>query len=180
MRIDYASMGNVMLTEVPLVADVAHGLDDLIAAIEQLMTPSIRQKAQERADEVRRVSERSKTLRTLVVDNPEWDNSPIIADRVTWEIAKFADPDAIIVHEAGSVNLHSFDFNPLGGRELFIYYGSSRLGRRHVGRREACAAEPAGHLSRRRRFVHIRPDRALEHGAARIAGHRRGVQQSRL
>src|SRR5262249_35075201 len=64
MRIDYASMGNVMLTEVPLVADVAYGLDDLIAAIEQLMTPSIRQKVQERADEVRRVSERNKALRT--------------------------------------------------------------------------------------------------------------------
>ena len=39
MRIDFASMGNVMLTEVPLVADVGHGLDDLIAAVEQLMTP---------------------------------------------------------------------------------------------------------------------------------------------
>ena len=29
----------------------------------------------------------------------------IITDRLTWEIAQFADPDAIIVHEAGSVNL---------------------------------------------------------------------------
>ena len=124
MRIDFASMGNVMLTEVPLVADVGHGLDDLIAAVEQLMTPSIRQKAQERADEIRRVSERNRTLRALVVDNPEWDASPLIADRVTWEVAKFADPDAIIVHEAGSVALHSFDFNPLGGRELFFYYGA--------------------------------------------------------
>src|SRR5258707_11199526 len=37
--------------------------------------------------------------------------------------AQFADPDAIIVHEAGSVALHSFDFNPVGGRELFFYYG---------------------------------------------------------
>ena len=48
----------------------------------------------------------------------------MIADRVTWEIAQFADPDAIIVHEAGSVNLHGFDFNPHGGRELFFYYGA--------------------------------------------------------
>jgi benzoylformate decarboxylase len=124
MRIDHASMGNVMLTDVPLVADVGHGLDDLIAAVEQLMTPALRQKAQERAIEVRRVSERNKTLRALVVNNPEWNNSPLIADRVTWEIANFADPDAIIVHEAGAVNLHSFDFNPLGGRELFFYYGA--------------------------------------------------------
>ena len=59
-----------------------------------------------------------------VVNSPDWDQSPIIADRLTWEIAKFADPDAIIVHEAGSVALHSFDFNPIGGRELFFYYGA--------------------------------------------------------
>src|SRR5262249_26812392 len=47
-----------------------------------------------------------------------------IADRVTFEIARFADPDAIIVNEAGSVAMHSFDFDPTGGRELFYYYGS--------------------------------------------------------
>ena len=28
------------------------------------------------------------------------------------------------MHEAGSVALHSFDFNPIGGRELFFYYGA--------------------------------------------------------
>ena len=27
------------------------------------------------------------------------------------------------MHEAGSVAMHSFDFNPIGGRELFFYYG---------------------------------------------------------
>src|SRR5207247_982278 len=46
------------------------------------------------------------------------------ADRVTREIAQFADKDAIIVHEAGSVVLHGFEFNPDGGRELFFYYGA--------------------------------------------------------
>jgi thiamine pyrophosphate-dependent acetolactate synthase large subunit-like protein len=124
MRIDFASMGNVMLTEVPLVADVGLGLDDLIAAIGQLMTPALKQKAAERADEVRRFSETARKLRAQVVNNPEWDQSPLIADRVTYEVAKFADPDAIIVQEAGSVALHSFDFNPIGGRELFFYYGA--------------------------------------------------------
>jgi benzoylformate decarboxylase len=38
-------------------------------------------------------------------------------------VAQFADPDAIVVQEAGSVALHSFNFNPVGGRELFFYYG---------------------------------------------------------
>jgi len=124
MRIDAASMGNVMLTAVPLVADVGLGLDDLIAAIGQLMTPTLKQKAAERAEEVRKYAENAKTLRAMVANSPDWDQSPLIADRVTWEIAHFADPDAIIVNEAGSVAMHSFDFNPLGGRELFYYYGA--------------------------------------------------------
>ncbi len=124
MRIDSASMGNVMVTEVPLVADVAYGLDDLTAAVQDLMTPSLRQKAQDRTGEVRRFSEQAKVLRASVAKNPDWNRSPMLSDRVTYEIARFADPDAIIVHEAGAVTLHGFDFNPLGGRELFFYYGA--------------------------------------------------------
>jgi thiamine pyrophosphate-dependent acetolactate synthase large subunit-like protein len=124
MRIDHWSMGNVMLTEVPLVADVGYGLDDMIAAVEQLMTASAKQKAAERAEDVKKFFTMAKTLRAGIVNSPDWDQAPLIADRLTYEIAKFADPDAIIVHEAGSVALHSFDFNPLGGRELFFYYGA--------------------------------------------------------
>jgi thiamine pyrophosphate-dependent acetolactate synthase large subunit-like protein len=124
MRIDYWSMGNVMLTEVPLVADVGFGLDDLIAAVEQLMTASIKQKVAERAEQVKKFSTMAKTLRAQIVNSPDWNQAPIIADRLTHEIAQFADPEAIIVHEAGSVSLHGFDFNPLGGRELFFYYGA--------------------------------------------------------
>jgi thiamine pyrophosphate-dependent acetolactate synthase large subunit-like protein len=124
MRIDSWSMGNVMATEVPLVADVAYGLDDLIAAVQQLVTAPFKEKAGARADEVRRFGVRARTLRAMVTKNPDWDRVPMIADRVTWEVAQFADPDAIIVHEAGSVNLHSFNFDPNGGRELFFYYGA--------------------------------------------------------
>ncbi len=124
LRIDSWSMGNVMATEVPLVADVAYGLDDLIAAATQLLTNSVKQKAETRAHEVRRFSEQAKALRRLVSKNPEWERSPMLADRLTWEVAQFAERDAIIVHEAGSVNLHGFDFNPEGGRELFYYYGA--------------------------------------------------------
>jgi thiamine pyrophosphate-dependent acetolactate synthase large subunit-like protein len=124
MRIDSWSMGNVMPTEVPLVADVGYGLDDLIAAVEGLMTASIKQKAAERTQEVRRFTEQARSMEASVVKNPDWNNSPMLSDRVTWEIAQFAEKDAIIVHEAGSVNLHNFGFNPLGGRELFFYYGA--------------------------------------------------------
>jgi thiamine pyrophosphate-dependent acetolactate synthase large subunit-like protein len=124
MRIDHWSMGNVMLTEVPLVADVGLGLDDMIAAVEQLLTASLKQKVAERADEVKKFGTNARMLRAQIVNSPDWDNAPLATDRLTWEIGKFADPDAIIVHEAGSVALHNFDFNPLGGRELFFYYGA--------------------------------------------------------
>ena len=124
LRIDSASMGNVIPVDVPLVADVALGLDDLIAAVEQLLTPALRQAIAERADATRRFSERARTLRALVSKNPDWDRAPMLADRVTWEVARFADRDAIIVHEAGSVTPHGFDFDPRGGRELFFYYGA--------------------------------------------------------
>jgi thiamine pyrophosphate-dependent acetolactate synthase large subunit-like protein len=124
LRIDSVSMGNVIAMDVPLVADVAYGLDDLAAAIEQLLTPELRRGYAERAVEVRRFSERARTLRALVSKNPDWDRAPMLADRVTWEIARFAERDAIIVHEAGSVTPHGFDFDPDGGRELFYYYGA--------------------------------------------------------
>jgi thiamine pyrophosphate-dependent acetolactate synthase large subunit-like protein len=124
MRNDSWSMGNVMNTEVPLVADVAYGLDDLKAAVEGIMTSASYKIARERAQQVRSFSEKAKALRALVSKNPEWDRSPMLADRVTSEVARFADKDAIIVHEAGSVVLHGFDFNPAGGRELFFYYGA--------------------------------------------------------
>lgn len=123
MRIDYNNMGKVMSTDVPLVADVGLGLDDLLAAVEQLMTPKLHALAAERAAEVRKFTTESRLIRAGIVNNPEWNNAPLIADRVTWEVAQFADPDAIIVHEAGAVAMHSFNFNPVGGRELFFYYG---------------------------------------------------------
>ena len=124
MRNDSASIGNVMTTEVPLVADVGYGLEDLIAAVEDVMTPTLKKKVAERADKVRVFSERAKKLRALVSKNPDWDSSPLVSDRVTHEISQYADEDAIIVHEAGAIGLHGFDFNPLGGRELFFYYGA--------------------------------------------------------
>ena len=124
MRIDSLSMGNVVEVDVPLVADVAMGLDDLTAAVAQLMTPALKQKAAARADETRKFHEKARELRNLVMKNPDWDRAPMLADRVTREVAQFADKDAIIVHEAGSVVLHGFDFNPDGGRELFFYYGA--------------------------------------------------------
>jgi len=84
----------------------------------------IKAKAQERAEEVRKFTEQAKTLRAQIVKNPDWNERPLLADRLTYQVAQFADKDAIIVHEAGSIGLHSFTFNPLGGRELFFYYGA--------------------------------------------------------
>src|SRR5256714_4440366 len=51
MRIDSLSMGNVVEVDVPLVADVAMGLDDLTAAVAQLVNSSFKDKAAARAAE---------------------------------------------------------------------------------------------------------------------------------
>ena len=125
MRNDSASMGNVITTDVPLVADVSYGLDDLMAALEDIMTPTLKKKAQERAQQVRAFSERARKLRLVMTKNPDWDGSPMLSDRLTYEIAQFADKDAIIVDEAGGTGgKQFFDFNPLGGREHFAYYAA--------------------------------------------------------
>ena len=125
MRNDAASIGNVMTTAAPLVADVAYGTDDLLAAVRDLLTPALKARMAERADEIRAFSARARQLRALVSKNPNWESSPLEADRVTWEVAQWADRDAIVVHEAGSVDIaHSFEFDPRGGRELFFYYAA--------------------------------------------------------
>jgi benzoylformate decarboxylase len=125
MRNDAASIGNVMTTAAPLVADVGYGTEDLLAAVQDLLTPAVKARVAERANDVRAFSARARQLRALVSKNPLWDNSPLEADRVTWEVAQWADRDAIVVHEGGSLEIaHSFEFDPRGGRELFFYYGA--------------------------------------------------------
>ena len=123
MRIDSASIGNVISTDVPLVADVAYGLDDLNTAVESLITPTLKKKAGERTEEARKIGERARELRFVMTKGPDWDQSPILSERVTYEVAQFADKDAIIVDEAGSVGgKQFFDFNPMGGMEHFYFY----------------------------------------------------------
>jgi benzoylformate decarboxylase len=125
MRNDGAGVGSVLRTDAPLVSDVAYGTDDLLAAVKQLLTPAIRARVARRADEVRAFSAKARQMRALVSRNPLWDASPMEADRVTYEVAQWADKDAIVVHEAGSVEIgHSWEFDPRGGRELFFYYGA--------------------------------------------------------
>ncbi len=125
MRLDSASMGNVITVEVPLVADVAYGLDDLITAIKSIITPTIKRKAQERSEKVRAFSDRAKKLSSLITKNPDWDGSPLLSDRLTYEIAQFADQDAIIVDESGGTGgKQFFEFNPMGGREHIAYYAA--------------------------------------------------------
>ena len=122
MRNDSDSMGNVVATDAPLVSDVGYGLDDLMAALEDIMTPALGKKVQERTERVRAYTERARELWSVMTRNPDWDNSPMISDRVTWEIAQFADKDACFVDESSVGGKHFLDFNPLGGREWFHRY----------------------------------------------------------
>jgi benzoylformate decarboxylase len=105
--------------------DAAYGTEDLLAAVTDLLTPALRARIAERQAEVQASGARARELRKLVSRNPLWDASPLEADRLTYEVSQWADSDAIIVNEAGSVKIeHSFTFDPRGGREQFFYYGA--------------------------------------------------------
>jgi acetolactate synthase-1/2/3 large subunit len=93
--------------------------------VRDLLTPAVKARIAERAADVHAFSARARQLRALVSRNPYWDNSPMEADRVTYEVSQWADKDALVVHEGGSLEIsHSFEFDPRGGRELFFYYGA--------------------------------------------------------
>ena len=98
---------------------------DLITAVENLMTPKLRAKAKQRIEQTRAFGEKARELSALVTKNPYWDQSPMLAGRVTYELTQFADEDAIIVDETESAGpKHMFEFNPLGGREYIrSHYG---------------------------------------------------------
>ena len=123
MRIDAASVGNAIPVDVPLVADVAHGIDDLSLALGGIMTSTFKKRVQARTEEVRAFTQRANRLRMLMVKNPQWNDAPMLSERVNYEIARFADRDAVIVDETESVGgkeLYAYDV--LGGREYFGWY----------------------------------------------------------
>ena len=125
MRIDADSIGRLLRTDVPLVADVAYGLADLQAAVDDRMTSALKTAAAERLSAGKAYRRRVDAIAASVSRNPYWNDSPMLSDRVTFEIAGFADKDAIIVDDAGSIGRsHSFVYDPINGRERFYYYGA--------------------------------------------------------
>ncbi|MDH3533489.1 MAG: thiamine pyrophosphate-binding protein [Gammaproteobacteria bacterium] len=125
MRIDANSVGRVLRTDVPLVADVAFGLADLQAAVDDRLTTSLKSRAAERISASRAYRQRVDAIAAQVANNPYWNDSPMLSDRVTYEVAAFADEDAIIVDDAGSIGrAHSFVYDPINGRERFYYFGA--------------------------------------------------------
>ena len=75
MRIDFNSIGNVMLTEVPLVADVGYGLDDLIAGSRAVDDGLAQAEGERPRREVRKFSEGQRTPCALIVNGPDWDEA---------------------------------------------------------------------------------------------------------
>ena len=45
-------------------------------------------------EEVRAFSKKAKRLGALMTKNPDWDQSSILSDRLTYEVAQFADHPA--------------------------------------------------------------------------------------
>ncbi len=125
MRIDANSIGRVLRTDVPLVADVAYGLADLQAAVDDRMTAASRTAAAERLSAGKAYRQRVDAIAASISKNPYWNDGPMLSDRVTFEVSEFADDDAIIVDDAGSIGRsHSLVYDPINGRERFYYYGA--------------------------------------------------------
>ena len=124
LRIDSGSMGNFLATTVPLVADVAYGMDDLIAAVNGAHDPGHQGKgagtAGAGADFQRQREEAPPPgyPESRLGSHADAARSRQLRDRAV------GGSECGIVHEGGSVDIsHSFEFNPLGGREMFFYYG---------------------------------------------------------
>lgn len=114
LRIDSRHLADVFPTDLALVADVGEGLGDLIAAVEQLLTPALEAKIAARRGAAAAFTARVRKSREAVMRGSEWEGQPILPARLAYELSRALDPDACIVLE--SAETFGFEFNPLSGR----------------------------------------------------------------
>ena len=119
-------MGNVMLTEVPLVADVGYGLDDLIAAVEQLHDAGAQAEghgARHRGAQVQRLGAGRCARWSSTI--PDWDAS---ADdrrpRSPGRSRSSPTPTPSSCTRRARWSCTASTSTRIGGRELFFYYGA--------------------------------------------------------
>ncbi|MFN7949713.1 MAG: thiamine pyrophosphate-binding protein [Blastocatellia bacterium] len=127
MRVDSGEVAKIFPTDVPLVCTLKEGLTDLIAAVESLLTPALKTKIQERFAAARQFTAavRKAQLDTLM-RSEQWNASPLLPARLSYEIGRLLDQDAFVAVE--NIDAFGLNFDPINGRTFVACEGGSSLG----------------------------------------------------
>ena len=124
MRIDSRHLGDVFPVDLPIVAGMSEGLADLIAAVEALWTPTLREKITQRRAVVQAYTDRLRRARAeLLAKHPKWDNVPLLPERVAYEINALLEKDAYVVDELEDA-VGSLNYDPINGKTRFHSIGA--------------------------------------------------------
>ncbi len=115
MRIDARRRADLFPADLAMVADPNEGLADLMVAVESISTPALKAKFKERFEKNKNYT--AKLIESRVqtqLKDPRWDSTPILPQRLAYEVNRALDQDAYVVNE--SANTFGMNFDPKTGR----------------------------------------------------------------
>ncbi|MCZ6492310.1 MAG: thiamine pyrophosphate-binding protein [Acidobacteria bacterium] len=111
MRVAPRWMADTLPVDIPLVADMNEGLNDLIEAVRSEMSSVHRAKIEARRQEIAGFANGLREARKVSLPrSPQWDSSPIWPARLTAELEALMEPDAYVLGGGG------ITFNPISGK----------------------------------------------------------------
>jgi benzoylformate decarboxylase len=124
MRIDSRHLADVLPVDLPIVAGMKEGLADIIAAVEDRLTPALKDKIAQRRDGLYAQTARLRSARAeLLPKHPKWNSVPIWPERLAYEVNAALDHDACVVDELSGA-IGSLGYDPLAGKTRFASIGS--------------------------------------------------------
>ncbi|MGH7774314.1 MAG: thiamine pyrophosphate-binding protein [Candidatus Binatia bacterium] len=133
MRLDARHLADTYPAELAMVADPNEGIGDLITAVESMLTPTLKTKIKERFEKTKEYTTKLRESRVQTqLKNPRWNSTPILPQRLGYEVNQVLEKDAIVVSESGST--FSIRFDPLNGKTRIGNIGA------HLGKGVGTAA----------------------------------------
>lgn len=133
MRLDARHIVDTYPAELAMVADPNEGVADLIAAVESMLTPALKARFKERFENTRAYTTKLEQSRIQSqLKNPGWNATPILPQRVAYEVNQLLDRDAVVVSESAST--FSMRFDPVAGKDRIGNIGA------HLGKGVGTAA----------------------------------------
>jgi len=124
MRTDSRYIADVFPVTLPLVAGMNEGLADMIAAVEGLLTPALKEKISGRRTALQTYTDKLKRARAeLATKHPKWDSTPILPNRVAYELNAVLEKDAYVVDELEGA-IGSLGYDPINGKTRFNHIGA--------------------------------------------------------